>query len=122
MAQRVLVLNASYEPINVTSLHRAVVLVLKEKAEVLEAAAIPIRTSMSSFVKPQVIRLVYLVRVPRYEARKITRRALFARDGYSCQYCGSSARLQGSQQQSWQQQSWQQRSCPDPTRPRPSWP
>ena len=34
-----------------------------------------------------------MVRVPRYEARKITRRALFARDGYSCQYCGSSTRL-----------------------------
>lgn len=93
MAQRVLVLNASYEPINVTSLHRAVVLVLKEKAEVLEESAVPIRTSGRSFVKPQVIRLVYLVRVPRYEARKITRRALFARDDYACQYCGSSARL-----------------------------
>ena len=93
MSHRVLVLNASYEPINVTSLQRAVVLVLKEKAEVLEEAAIPIRTSGSSFVKPQVIRLVYLVRVPRYAARKITRRALFARDGYSCQYCGSSTRL-----------------------------
>ena len=39
------------------------------------------------------IRLVYFVRVPRHEARKITRRALFARDGYSCQYCGASSRL-----------------------------
>jgi 5-methylcytosine-specific restriction endonuclease McrA len=93
MAQRVLVLNASFEPINVTSLQRAVVLVLKRKAEVLEEAAVPIRTSGAGFVKPQVIRLAYLVRVPRYEARKITRRALFARDGYACQYCGSSARL-----------------------------
>lgn len=93
MAQQVLVLNASFEPINVTSLHRAVVLVLKEKAEVLEQAPVPIKTGASGFVKPHVIRLTYLVRFPRYEARKITRRALFARDGYSCQYCGSSHRL-----------------------------
>ncbi len=93
MAQQVLVLNASFEPIHVTTLHRAVVLVLKAKAEVLEAATAPIRTFGDGFVKPQVIRLTYLVRVPRYEARKITRRALFARDDYVCQYCGSSARL-----------------------------
>ncbi len=93
MAHQVLVLNASFEPINVTSLRRAVVLVLKAKAEILEEAGAPIRTSGASVAKPQVIRLVYLVRVPRYEARKITRRALFARDGYSCQYCGSQAKL-----------------------------
>lgn len=93
MGHHVLVLNASYEPIHVTSLHRAVVLVLKEKAEVLEQSEIAIRTTGGSFVKPQVIRLTYLVRVPRYEARKITRRALFARDGWTCQYCGATTRL-----------------------------
>jgi 5-methylcytosine-specific restriction endonuclease McrA len=93
MAHQVLVLNASYEPINVCSLQRAVVLLLKEKAEVLEQSHLRIRTASSSFVKPHVIRLVYLVRVPRYEARKITRRALFARDDYRCQYCGAGNRL-----------------------------
>jgi len=93
LGQPVLVLNASFEPIHVTTLHRAVVLVLKAKAEVLEAATAPIRTYGEGFVKPQVIRLTYLVRVPRHEARKITRRALFARDEHVCQYCGASARL-----------------------------
>ncbi len=93
MAQQVLVLNASFEPINVTTVSRAVVLVLKEKAEVLEQAARDVRTGARSFARPHVIRLTYLVRVPRYEARTISRRALFARDKYSCQYCGSGARL-----------------------------
>ena len=39
------------------------------------------------------IRLVYFVRVPRHESRKISRRAVFARDGYSCQYCGAGSHL-----------------------------
>jgi 5-methylcytosine-specific restriction endonuclease McrA len=93
MAQQVLVLNATYEPINVTSVQRAVVLVLKEKAEVLERASRRLRSFAREHAWPLVIRLLSFVRVPRHEARKITRRAVFARDGYSCQYCGSVNRL-----------------------------
>lgn len=93
MSQQVLVLNATYEPINVCSVQRAVVLVLKAKAEVLEGAAHRLRTCETSLTLPLVIRLSYYVRVPRNESRKITRRAVFARDGYSCQYCGSGAKL-----------------------------
>jgi 5-methylcytosine-specific restriction endonuclease McrA len=93
MSHQVLVLNATYEPINVCSVQRAVVLVLKDKAEVLEGAARRLRTPETALTLPHVIRLSYYVRVPRHESRKITRRAVFARDGYSCQYCGSGARL-----------------------------
>jgi 5-methylcytosine-specific restriction endonuclease McrA len=93
MAQQVLVLNATFEPINVCSLQRAVVLVLKNKAEVLERSTRALRTSTTTFVYPLVIRLVNYVRIPRNEKRKISRRAVFARDGYRCQYCGSTARL-----------------------------
>ena len=93
MAQQVLVLNATYEPINVCSLQRAVVLVLKEKAEVLERAARTLRSATATHAFPLVIRLVYYVRVPRNESRKISRRAVFARDGYACQYCGSGSHL-----------------------------
>jgi 5-methylcytosine-specific restriction endonuclease McrA len=93
MAQQVLVLNATYEPINVCSLQRAVVLVLKKKAEVLERAARKLRSATASHAYPLVIRLVYFVRIPRHEARKISRRAVFARDGYECQYCGAAAHL-----------------------------
>ena len=91
--QHVVVLNASYEPINVCSIRRALVLLLKEKAEILEHAARPVRGVGRDFATPHVIRLVYRVKVPRYEARRMSRRALFARDGYECQYCGSRTRL-----------------------------
>ena len=93
MAQQVLVLNATYEPINVCSLQRAVVLVLKNKAEVLERAARKLRSATMAHAYPLVIRLVYFVRIPRHESRKISRRAVFARDKYTCQYCGSGSHL-----------------------------
>lgn len=89
MAGQVLVLNASYEPINVCSLQRAVVLVLKDKAEVIEQAARRLRSATTSHALPLVIRLVYYVKVPMNRSRRVSRRALFARDGFCCQYCGS---------------------------------
>jgi 5-methylcytosine-specific restriction endonuclease McrA len=87
--QQVLVLNASYEPLNVCSLRRAHVLVYKGKAEVVERLDKPLRSAMGTFVWPHVIRLVHYVRVPRAIQRKISRRALFARDGWRCVYCGT---------------------------------
>lgn len=86
-------LNATYEPINVCSLQRAVVLVLKNKAEVLERAARQLRSATTQHAYPLVIRLITYVRVPRNEKRRISRRAVFARDGWTCQYCGASHHL-----------------------------
>jgi len=91
--QQVLVLNASYEPLNVCTVRRAHVLVFKGKAEILEAHEQPLRSATSTFKRPHVIRLVHYVRVPRTVQRKISRRALFARDGWRCVYCGSGGRL-----------------------------
>src|SRR5207247_1355498 len=88
---QVLVLNASYEPLNVCSVRRAHVLVFKGKAEVLEEHETPLRSATSTFARPHVIRLVTYVRVPRAAQRKISRRALFARDDWSCVYCGTSS-------------------------------
>ncbi|MBM3697058.1 MAG: HNH endonuclease [Actinobacteria bacterium] len=68
-------------------------LLLKEKAEILEHRPRAIRGVSRDYPSPHVIRLVYRVKVPRYEARRMSRRALFARDGYACQYCGSRAKL-----------------------------
>jgi 5-methylcytosine-specific restriction endonuclease McrA len=87
--QQVLVLNASYEPLNVCSLRRAHVLVYKGKAEVVEELDRPLRSATDTFQWPHVIRLVHYVRVPRLVQRKISRRALFARDDWQCVYCGS---------------------------------
>ena len=88
--QQVLVLNASYEPLNVTTVRRAHVLVFKGKAEVVEELDRPLNAASSTFPWPHVIRLVTYVRVPRAVQRKISRRALFARDGWRCVYCGTS--------------------------------
>ena len=87
--QQVLVLNASYEPLNVTTVRRAHVLVFKGKAEVVEELDQPLRSATGAFPWPPVSRLVQYVRVPRTLQRKISRRALFARDGGRCMYCGT---------------------------------
>jgi 5-methylcytosine-specific restriction endonuclease McrA len=90
----VLVLNATYEPINVCTVRRAVVLLLKDKAEVVERSDYELHSASHTMVRPVVIRLVTYVRIPRdTHRRKITRRAVFARDGWTCQYCGSRANL-----------------------------
>ena len=82
----VLVLNASYEPLNITSWRRATVMLLKGKAEGLEHAAdLQLRPGLH---RPTVIRLRQFVRVP-FRALPLTRRNLFQRDSHRCQYCGS---------------------------------
>src|SRR6266536_1277176 len=91
--QQVLVLNASYEPLNVTSVRRAHVLVFKGKAEVIEELDQRLHSATDTYPWPHVIRLVAYVRVPRAVKRKISRRALFARDSWRCQYCGTTGRL-----------------------------
>lgn len=91
---RVLVLNSSYEPLNVCTVRRAVVLVLKAKAEMLERGERRLRSESMTMPHPVVIRLVTYVRVPRDSGRRrITRRAVFARDSWTCQYCGSTQHL-----------------------------
>src|ERR1700736_2355750 len=93
---RVLVLNATFEPINVCTVRRAVVLLLKEKAELLERGLWELHSESSTLARPVVIRLMSYVNVPRdAHRRKITRRAVFARDSWTCQYCGSRSHLPG---------------------------
>ena len=82
-------MNASYEPLNVCSVRRAHVLVWKGKAEIVESHDKPLRSASGAFIWPHVIRLLQYVRVPQAVKRRISRRALFARDGWRCVYCGS---------------------------------
>jgi len=88
MSSHVLVLNATYEPLNVVSIRRAVLLLLKEKAEVVEAAEAWLRSERMALQVPLVIRLVYYVRIPRRFSLPLSRRSVLARDHYTCQYCG----------------------------------
>jgi 5-methylcytosine-specific restriction endonuclease McrA len=85
----VLVLNATFEPLHIVSVRRAIILLLKEKAEVIEAAEAKIRSESLALDMPLVIRLVYYVRVPHRLLIPLTRRTILARDQYTCQYCGA---------------------------------
>jgi 5-methylcytosine-specific restriction endonuclease McrA len=89
MTSSVLVLNATYEPLSVVSVKRAVILLLKEKAEIIEAAQSYIRSERKALPVPLVIRLVYYVRIPHRLSLPVSRRSVLARDYYTCQYCGA---------------------------------
>ena len=88
---RALVLNASDSPLAVVPARRAVVLVLKEKAEVVLSNGMVFHAERISIEAPSVVRLRRFVRVPYRAHAPLTRRAVFARDGWICQYCGSPA-------------------------------
>ncbi|MDX6285854.1 MAG: hypothetical protein QOG53_1339 [Frankiales bacterium] len=86
-----LVLNATYEPLGVVSSRRAVVLVLTEKAVSVEDADDVLHGVTRSIYVPAVVRLTRFVRVPYRAGVPLTRRAVFARDGGRCVYCGAAA-------------------------------
>jgi 5-methylcytosine-specific restriction endonuclease McrA len=84
-----LALNASFEPLTIVPARRAVRLVLDGKAEILEKeAARSFRSERKVVPWPSVIRLVRYVHVPHRFRRQVTNTFLFARDEYTCQYCG----------------------------------
>lgn len=91
MNGRSLVLNATYEPICVVSSRRALVLVIEGKAELVHATGRYYHAERVAFPEPSVVRLAHYVRVPHQARIAISRRAVFARDGHRCQYCGGQA-------------------------------
>lgn len=84
----VLVLNASYEPINITTARRALTLVLKGAAVVEERSPYTVRTARIDIPIPSVIRLQRYRRVPRIN-RSVSRKGIILRDACTCQYCHS---------------------------------
>ncbi len=87
MQAPVLVLNANFEPVNVCDMRRAVGLLLQEKASLVVNGRGEIKTVRQSFPRPSVIRLQKMVTRPRPQL-KLTRREVFRRYNYTCQYCG----------------------------------
>lgn len=88
---RVLVLNASYEPLSVVSARRAVVLVLREKAVVVAGRDEQWYSVSAEVELPSVVKLIRYVQVPYRRSAPVSRRAVFGRDGNRCQYCGAPA-------------------------------
>ena len=86
-----LVLNATYEPLCVVAQRRALLLVLNRKAVSLEASDVLLHSATYEIEVPSVVRLTRYVRVPYHAQVPLTRRALFARDGGRCVYCGAPA-------------------------------
>ncbi len=83
-----LALNASYEPLTMVPLRRALRLVIDGKAEIVEAEGErPVHSERAAYPRPAVIRLTRFVHVPRRFRRQVTNTFLFARDEYQCQYC-----------------------------------
>ena len=84
--QPVLVLNASYEPINVCAARRALVLVLKGVASAEELSLSDIHSARHTHKMPSVIRLLEYRRIP-HQTRALSRKNILMRDRYTCQYC-----------------------------------
>ena len=87
LQEPVLVLNATYEPINVTAVRRALVLVLKGVAITEEEDGKILHSFQKTFRVPSVIRLLGFRRIP-YQTRALSRKNVLLRDRYTCQFCG----------------------------------
>jgi 5-methylcytosine-specific restriction endonuclease McrA len=87
----VLLLNSTYEPLNVINVRRAIRLVLARKADPVEVDGNLVRAVSRAVPAPVVVRLTYYVRRPNQRV-KFTKRTVLARDQYTCQYCGVQTR------------------------------
>lgn len=83
----VLVLNATFEPINVTAVRRALVLMLKGVAQAEETQVGEVHTTSKSVSVPSVIRLLSYRHIPQ-QSRALSRKNILLRDRNTCQFCG----------------------------------
>lgn len=84
-------LNASYEPLSVVTTRRAIVLVMRDRAEVIESNGMVWHSERMTMSSPSVVRLHNFVWVPRARRVPLNKRAIFLRDGNMCQYCSRPA-------------------------------
>jgi 5-methylcytosine-specific restriction endonuclease McrA len=115
-----LLLNATYEPIRLVPIRRAVLLVLSQRAEVVEESGEVFRSERRTIPVPSVIRLVRIVRIPYQAKVKLNRKALAARDHGLCGYCGKPGenvdhivpRSRGGKNE-WENVVWTCKACND---------
>ncbi len=82
-----LLLNATYEPIQIVTWKKAITLYLLEKAEIIERQDCEIHSADRAYPMPSVLRLFRRVEVPRRNIQ-FSRINVYRRDGFCCQYCG----------------------------------
>ncbi len=87
MQEPVLVLNATFEPINVTAVRRAMVLLLKGVAQAEELHPAEVHSPSKSLKVPSVIRLLAYRHIPQ-QTRALSRKNILLRDRNTCQFCG----------------------------------
>jgi len=87
----VLLLNQNYQPLNICSARRAISLMGLGKAESIIDSNLYIISTSIDFLLPSVIRLFYMVKIPLIN-RKLSRKSLFYRDKFTCQYCKQETR------------------------------
>ncbi len=93
MASKVLVLNQDYQAVTVCSAERAFVLVLLNKAELINArAAKAMRSVSKEFRYPSIIRLNRFVNLP-FKKVALSRVNIYKRDGHACVYCNAKDQL-----------------------------
>lgn len=88
MSSQVLVLNANFEPINICNIQRAFGLIFTEKAMLVSNGRGYLKSIDREYPIPSVIRLRKMVHRPRAQVH-LTRKEIFRRDHYTCQYCGN---------------------------------
>ena len=87
----VLVLNFTYEALNVTSFQRAVKMIFAGKAELLHGRDRMLASTTYEMRMPSIIRMLYYIRRPMQKVA-LTKKNVLIRDDHTCQYCGRGAR------------------------------
>jgi 5-methylcytosine-specific restriction endonuclease McrA len=86
---KILVLNADYQPLNITTFAKGYKLVYKGKAEILKADETNrLRLVTKEVARPKIIRLLTYIYLP-YRRVTLNKQNIFKRDGYACVYCQS---------------------------------
>lgn len=91
LEDRALVLNVTYQALSITTVRRALVLMLSDKVDVVHTTDDKVRSASLVFLAPSVVRLRSRAPVPHRRRAALHRRAVFARDDHECQYCGRPA-------------------------------
>ena len=85
---RVLLLNATYEPLQVVTWQKAMILWFQQKVDILETHQVLIRSFRKDYSAPAVLRLRYYIKPRQFRRVRLSRENIFIRDNHQCQYCG----------------------------------